>query len=110
MASIDFHMKQGDTKPSIQATLYNGTTPLDLTGTTVRFKMRRPQDTTLLINEIATLVDAANGVVRYDWDATDLATAERTYRAEWEITYADDSVLTVPRPGWLSVFVHPDLD
>lgn len=110
MPSADFTIKQGDSKPSVRFTLNDDGVALDLTGTTVRFKMRRSDDDALLLDAVATLEDAPNGIVRYDWDPADLATARGTYQAEWEITYADDTVLTCPNTGFLLVFVQPDLD
>lgn len=108
--SVDFDMKQGDSKPSLRAVLNDDGVALDLTGTTVRLKIRRANEATFLINEAVVLEDAPNGIVRYDWATDDLDTAERSYQAEFEVTYADDTVLTVPRPGFLHIFVHPDLD
>ncbi len=62
-------------------------TPLDLTGATVRFKDRPIAGGTLKINAIYTVTDAANGKCKYTFVAADTDTAG-TFQAELEATYA----------------------
>lgn len=67
----DFYIKQGDTSPPLRAQLREDDgTPVDLTGATVRFKMNRiggNTGDTLDVDNTATIDDATNGKVTYDW-------------------------------------------
>ena len=79
-----------DTGPSLTGTLTNADgTPFDLTSAaSVRFQMRLLADRRWLVNAVATIVDAAAGTVRYDWQAGDLATPGEM-SSRWFITFTD---------------------
>jgi len=85
-AILTWHV--GNRKPSIteQLTYANGDI-VDLTTSTVRFKMRKVGVTTpLKVDQPATIVGApTNGNVRYDWAAIDVDT-EAFYLCWWEVT------------------------
>jgi len=90
-----FNIKQNDTSPSLQATLKDSSlNPINLTGATVQFHMKSI-DGTLKIDASMTVTDATNGVIQYDWQAGDTDTVGSFY-AEFEVTYADDTVETFP--------------
>lgn len=58
---------------------------------------------------MATVVDADDGRVRYDWQDGDTAEPGR-YQAEFEVHYVNDSgVETFPNTGYLSVAVTEDI-
>lgn len=107
------HYKQGDRLPAYTATLQqtvNGvTSAIDLTGLTVRLKMRAKGAASPKVNAVATIVSAGAGTVSYAWGATDLDTVG-TYLVEWEITYSGDRTLTVPSAGHDTITVVDDLD
>jgi hypothetical protein len=73
--------------PSITENLtYTDGTVVDLTGKTVKFKMRALNSAVLKVNAAATVVGApTNGDVRYDWAALDVDTGGR-YLVWWEVT------------------------
>jgi len=101
-------MKRNDTLPSLEATLkYSDGTAIDLTGATVKFYMAKP-DGTVVINATATIVDAVNGKVRYEWQQGDLS-EEGRYHAEFEITFPNGDVLTAPSQGYFIIEVQRDL-
>ncbi len=64
--STVFKMNTGDLQPSLQATLLTSDgTPANLVGATVIFTMT--QRSVVLVRNPAVIVNAANGIVRYDW-------------------------------------------
>ena len=94
MADLEF--VQGDTAPDLVATLHedgDASAPINLTGCTVVFQMRKPDDKRYTVNRSATIEDAVNGVVRYEWGANDLA-IPGTYQGQFEVTYSDSKIQT----------------
>ena len=105
-----FAIKQGDTAPAFQATLYGGTGAVQpLTGATVVLNLRRVADGVLVVNGGAvTVVDAANGVVKYVWQPSDTATAG-LYHAEFKVTFADGTIERYPDDGDFPVTIAPQV-
>lgn len=98
-------MKANDRLPSIQATLSADLT----TATAVKFIMKTAQGNTLKVNAAAAIVDAAGGVVRYDWLAIDTAVPGE-YLAEWQATFAGGKVQTFPTLNYHTITILADLD
>lgn len=107
----DFSIKAHDRYPSIKATLSSDGQPIDLTGAVgVDFVMRQGGASgALRINDAAQIVDAAGGVVLYDWKPEDTAVAG-SYQAEWQITWANGYQQTVPTLTYHSIDILADLD
>jgi len=110
-------IKQHDTRPKYIAALKDkfGTPsvePIDLTNaTSVDFIMRAKSATDASSTGIraeADITDAVNGIVTYTWDPTDTA-AVGSYNVEFEITWNDGGVETVPNDGYMEVEVVDDL-
>jgi hypothetical protein len=93
-------MVKNDLKPSVQATLtYDDGSAVNLTGCTVKFHMSKAG--TLLVNKAATIVNASAGQVRYDWASADTAVTVDAdgyalCEAEFEVTFADLTIMTFP--------------
>lgn len=106
---MTFYVKQNDTSPSMLSTLNDASaTAVDLTGASVRFHMRQIGSTQVTVDEAATVVTAASGEIRYDWDTADTATTG-SYQAEFEVTYADGSIETFPNDGYIRVEITDDI-
>lgn len=95
---------QGDTRPNLLGRLTHPSTddPVDLTGCTVAFQMRKEDDKRYTVNALATITNPTNGQVRYDWGANDLAT-HGTFQVQFEITFADMAIQTTDPPVELIV-------
>lgn len=103
-----FYIKRNDTSPSISGTCKDADdVVIDLTSATVRFHML-DDDGETVIDTAATLADAANGLVRYDWVAADTDTAGG-FRGEFEVTYYDSTIETFPNRGFIPIRIYEDL-
>lgn len=103
-----FFIKRNDTSPAFQAALKDRDDAIvDLSGATVRFHMET-LDGTNLIDAAATVVNATGGIAKYVWASGDTASAG-TFKAEFEVTYADNSVETFPNWGYQKVKIDEDL-
>lgn len=85
---------------------------MDLTGATVRFHMKETSGdvdgSPLKVDAAASIVSAAAGTVKYDWQAED-TDASGWFRAEWEVTFSDGTIRTFPNPGYTNVLITGDL-
>lgn len=98
----DFYIKQNDTRPYLEATLQDSAgDAVNLTGASVRFHMGS-------IDAAATIVDAATGSVRYEWQAGDTSTTG-FFNFELEATYADGGVETWPNHGTWTIQISPEI-
>lgn len=106
-----YPIKRGDTRPSPLAQLLDGAgNAVDLTGAAVRFKARLNDGAPLKIDAAAVVVaPATDGWVRYDPTLADTDTAAE-YLAEWQVTFADGSIVTWPGEGHDTFAVAADLD
>jgi hypothetical protein len=104
MTSMIFNIKQGDLLPVIQATaLQADGTPLNLTGATVVFRMRKHLATTWKVNSAGAVVTPASGIVSYTWIAGDTDTVG-VYEAEFLATIGGKPQ-TLPTVGFMTVNV-----
>jgi hypothetical protein len=103
-----FFIKQGDRIPVIQEYLRNADgTAIILTGSTVEFHMRDGTGA-IIINVAASIIDAINGLVEYDWAAPDTATAGTFYR-EWEVNLPSGKTVTTPNYTDYPVQIAPQI-
>lgn len=105
----DFVIKSGATAPYLNATLYDGDVPLNLTGATVLMRMRRTAGGALIINSPATIVGPpVDGVVSYEWLVADTDEVG-DFEVEWEVTFAGGAKEVFPTEGYTSVKILPSL-
>jgi len=103
----DFYINQGDTSPSLVATLKgsNGQAK-DLTNATVVFKVGTDPDN-LIVNKTVTPFAASGGIMVYDWESGETDTAG-TYLFEFEVTYSDNTKETFPNDDQLFIAIKPN--
>lgn len=105
----DFIMKRNDTSPAIEMQLFsNAGSAVPISGATVRFHMKNAQTQEIVINAVATIVDATAGIVKYAWSSLDTVASGR-YLAEWEVTYSDSKIETFPNNGNQVIVITDDL-
>ena len=109
----DVTRKQNDTRPFIDRTLQqtvNGSTTIIAltTASAVKLIARFTGSTTAKINASCAIASAAGGVVRYTLLAADTDTTGNL-DAEYEITWNDGGVETVPNDGYFSIEIVDDL-
>lgn len=103
----EFHIKQGDRLPVLDATLKNKDgTPIDLTtAVSVGFRMWVKGASTFAVDAVASVEDAEAGEVRYSWADGDTDDIGR-YLAEFVITFSGSRTQTVPTVGTFTVNVN----
>ena len=103
------YLKQNDTKPDLQITVNDDQdAAIDVSNTTIAFHMNDSTGTSK-VDSAGTIVTAASGIIKYIWATGDLDTIG-TYNAEFQITFSDSSILTVPSKGYLTIVVGAELN
>lgn len=107
MATV--YLKQNDTKPDLQVTVNddNGDA-VDVSGATIAFHMNTTAGVSK-VDSAGAIVTAESGIIKYVWVAGDLDTIA-TYNGEFQITFSDSSILTVPSKGYLTLVVGAELN
>lgn len=110
MIGSTFYIKRGDRLPAISTQITDSLDqPINLTGSSVLFVMRGPWDTSPAISSAATIVDAAQGKVRYDWTGTQ-TDVPGSFRGEFRVTFAGGSQQSFPTNGFIDIEISNDLD
>jgi hypothetical protein len=100
----DIYVKQGDTLPAVVARLVDGAgDPVDLSGGSVAFSMRRAGVTVVSLAS-ALLLDPRSGLVSYPWGSGNTDGPGR-YEAEFKATLGGGGVRTFPSDGYMDVLV-----
>ena len=107
MTSDPFYIKEGDTREYLRRTLKNSDgTVMDVSTASVRFHMKLAD--VLVIDEEAEVIDGANGIVEYRWSAGDTDTVGE-HTGEFEVTFADTTIVTVPNNTNIKIYVMEEL-
>jgi len=94
MAFAIQHYK-GNRSPSLTDTLKIDNVVFDLTGSTVKFRMRAVGSSVLKVDTAATIVSPTAGTVRYDWASGDVDTAG-DFLGWWQVTLASGKLQDTP--------------
>lgn len=104
----DFTIKRGDRKSYIRRTLYGDDgVAMNLTGATVKFIMRNVATGMVTVNAGATIINAAGGIVEYQWISGDTNTVG-DYEGEFEVTIGG-LPQTFPNDRFIAVTIVGDV-
>ena len=108
--AASFYIKQNDTAPSIEAALKNsnGRVKTMENASTVKFHMNDENGNALVTAGLGTVVNAAKGIVAYEWVAGDTATVG-IHSAEFQIEYTNGQIETFPNTGYIKVIIKDEL-
>jgi hypothetical protein len=106
--------KTGDTWPPLEVTLKKDGVPIDLTTASSVAFHSAPSTTgstpsQIKINAPMQITDPVNGVCQYLWQPDDLNDVGK-FNSEYEITWSDGGIQTVPAVGYLEYNVAAQLD
>lgn len=106
----DFHIKQNDTNPAIEATLTDeDLVALDLnTATGIKFHMINPSTGVVKVDAVAAIDDAPTGRVRYQWASGETDTPG-TYNGEFQVTWNDSTVTSFPNNGYIEIKITKEV-
>jgi len=104
------YITEDDTSPKVSTTLKkaDGTTP-KLDGATVEFSVMRPRGAGNLFTKQASIKNASQGVVVYNWDTEDTSEPGR-YRCEFKVTYSDETVEHFPNSGFDTLIINQNAE
>lgn len=109
MPTPDVTVKQGNTAPSISATLQDAVgAAVDLTGASVTFRMKPLAGGPVAVDHAAVIVGAALGTVRYDWQVGDTDTPGYYY-GEFRVLWASGGIQSFPSDDFVLVLVKTGL-
>ena len=105
--SLPYTIKKGASGPPFQGHCKepDGTYP-NLTGATIKFRLRH-ENGTLLVNDAAmTVVDLPTAEVKFDWNtATPESTPAGRCRGEVEVVFSSGKKQVYPSRGHIEVFI-----
>lgn len=102
----DLTIKQHDTYPPLTAALKTSGVAIDLTtATAVKVILK---GATVTVTGTCTVTGASTGAVSYQWVTGDTAVAD-TYNGEFEVTWSDGKIETIPNDSYFTVVIKADL-
>ncbi|MHA1481848.1 MAG: hypothetical protein ACTSQA_00235 [Candidatus Heimdallarchaeaceae archaeon] len=105
-----FRIKKNDTKPYLAVVLKEADgTVIDLTDATVQFNLGNSSYKNVH-SASADITDASAGEVEYRWDGTSDTNTIGDFFGEFEVTFADETVMTMPEDHSLKVEIYEDYD
>ena len=104
-----FTIAKGARRPQLQVQILDGFTPVSVTSATVTFSMEDEDGTLKVTDASGSIVDAANGIVGYDFAAADVDT-EGLFFGQFKVAISGTDFL-VPNNTTqrLRIVVGPDV-
>lgn len=103
--AVDFHIVEDARLPSLEVTVFDANGVMDLSGATSPvFYMSRPGTAAKVNGTAATIVNASEGKLRYDWAALDVDTPGDWY-GQFAVTL-NSKVLRIPSDGHIDIHIH----
>lgn len=103
------YLKQGDTAPLLERTLFLYGSPVDITGyQSVTFRMQNEYENVIIEDDTSgnvTVENAADGKVSYTWQPDDTDEVGH-YEAEFEVVFGDGSVVSFPNRESINVVIN----
>lgn len=104
-----FYIKQNDTSPALKVELKaSDGTAINLTGATVHFHMRDIETQVVKVDSAATVTQATQGHVQYNWQTGDTNNAG-VFEYEFQVTYSDSTIETFPNNGYSKLKITPEI-
>lgn len=100
--------KQNDTTPITGELTENGSASDLSNASKVEFFMTEDTNSDPKVSGEASIVDAANGEVRYHFSSDEVDEAG-IFLAEWQVTYANGTIHTFPNTGYMRIRFDEDL-
>jgi hypothetical protein len=110
MPEETFYIKQNDTASFLTRDLKDAFgAPVNVTGATVKFSMRvKPAGSIKVDAQLAVIVTAGTGRVRYEWLAANTDTADE-YEGEFQVEYGNGRIQTFPNDGHIPIVITDDI-
>ena len=105
-----FHIKRNDTGPRLSVrVMTDGGDTVDLTdAVNPEFHMWSKRLRTSVVDTAAEVTDGPGGVLTYDWDAADTASAG-IFEGEFKVELATGEVITAPNDGHIPIVITEDI-
>jgi hypothetical protein len=105
--AVDFHIIQDALLPSLEVQCFDASGVFQLGGASApKFYLSRPGNAAKINGTAATIVNAAEGTLRYDFTGTDTSLIGDWY-GQFEVTI-NSKVCRIPSDGYISVHIHPE--
>lgn len=104
----EFALMQGDGLPIIRGELTDASGVVNIAGSSVYFVFRPKYGVSVPNSGLATIVDAAGGIVEYSWTSTDTATPN-VYYGFWRVSGSDGVWSSFPNDSYFRFIINPVL-
>lgn len=107
----DFYIKVGNTAPDLQVELLDDDgDPINISGySSIKFSMRNQKSGTVIVDDAAATEISTNpGIIKYEWEAVDTATAG-VYEGEFKVVLISGQIITFPNNGYILILISESI-